>query len=71
MKEIIENLQKEKELVQLDYENLNTNNFELEQRIQLLSDRQTSKQEAVDALETKLKECQNENNLLSQKVDEV
>ena len=71
MKEIIENLQKEKELVQLDYENLNANNFELEQRIQLLTDRQTSKQEAVDALEAKLKECQNENNLLSQKVDEV
>ena len=27
MKQIIENLQKEKELVMLDYENLNTNNY--------------------------------------------
>jgi hypothetical protein len=33
MKQIIENLQKEKELVMLDCENLNTNNYQLEKRI--------------------------------------
>lgn len=37
----------------------------------MLSDGHTSKQEVLDGLQAKLKECQNDNNRLNQKIDEL